>query len=80
LAVSQGMGLKQIIAKNIKSLRLESGLTQKELSELAHINRSYIGMIEREEVSPTVDMLDKIATAFDVDPIDLLSTNSRKAQ
>jgi transcriptional regulator with XRE-family HTH domain len=74
------MGLKQTIAKNVRTLRLEGGLTQKELSELAHINRSYIGMIEREEVSPTVDMLDKIATAFDVDPIDILSTNFRKAQ
>jgi transcriptional regulator with XRE-family HTH domain len=66
------MGLKQTVAKNIRVLRLARGYTQEELSELAEINRNYTGMIEREERSPTVDMLEKIAKALKVDPIALL--------
>jgi transcriptional regulator with XRE-family HTH domain len=66
------MGLKQTVAKNIRVLRLARGYTQEELSELAEINRNYTGMIEREERSPTVDVLEKIATALKVEPSALL--------
>ena len=70
------MGLKQTVAKNIRVLRLARGYTQEELSELAGINRNYTGMIEREERSPTVDMLEKIAKALAIDPVILLETGA----
>lgn len=70
------MGLKQTVAKNIRVLRLARGYTQEELSELAGINRNYTGMIEREERSPTVDMLEKIAKALAIDPVTLLQTGA----
>lgn len=63
------MGLKQTVAANVRRLRLERGYTQKNLSELTEINRNHIGMIEREERSPTIDILEKIANALEVDPI-----------
>lgn len=66
------MGLKQIVARNVRLLRKERGLTQEQLSELAAIDRNYTGMIEREERSPTVDMLEKLAKALEVDPVVLL--------
>ncbi|MGL4441887.1 MAG: helix-turn-helix domain-containing protein [Bosea sp. (in: a-proteobacteria)] len=68
------MGLKQTVAKNIRVLRLARGYTQEELSELAGINQNYTGMIEREERSPTVDMLEKIAKALAIDPVILRET------
>jgi transcriptional regulator with XRE-family HTH domain len=70
------MGLKQTVAKNIRVLRLARGYTQEELSELAGINRNYTGMIEREERSPTVDTLEKIAKALAIDPVILLETGA----
>jgi transcriptional regulator with XRE-family HTH domain len=62
------------VAKNIRVQRLARGYTQEELSELAGINRNYTGMIEREERSPTVDTLEKIAKALAIDPVILLET------
>ena len=69
------MGLKQIVARNVRRLRNERGLTQEELSGLAGINRNYTGMIEREQRSPTVDMLEKLAKALQVDPVMLLQAD-----
>lgn len=70
------MGLKQTVAKNIRVQRLARGYTQEELSERAGINRNYTGMVEREERSPTVDMLEKIAKALAIDPVILLEVGT----
>jgi transcriptional regulator with XRE-family HTH domain len=70
------MGLKQTVARNIRTLRVARGYTQEELSGLACINRNYTGMIEREERSPTVDTLEKIAKALDIDPVALLTAKT----
>ena len=70
------MGLKQTVAENIRRLRLERGYTQKSLSELTEINRNHVGMIERQECSPTIDILEKIANALEVDPISLFEVET----
>ena len=67
------MTLGERVASNLRRARAERGLTQEELADLAGINRNYVGMIERQENSPTVDMIERLATALDVDPISLLS-------
>jgi transcriptional regulator with XRE-family HTH domain len=72
------MGLKQIVARNVRKLRNERGLTQEELSELAGINRNYTGMIEREQRSPTVDVLEKLAKALQVEPAMLLQAGNER--
>jgi transcriptional regulator with XRE-family HTH domain len=74
------MGLKQTVAGNVKRLRQERGYTQEELSALAGINRNYTGMIERRERSPTVDVLEKLAKALDIDPVALLTAGTGKDQ
>ena len=74
------MGLKQTVAGNVKRLRQERGYTQEELSALAGTNRNYTGMIERRERSPTVDVLEKLAKALDIDPVALLTAGTGKDQ
>ncbi len=74
------MGLKQTVARNVRRQRLERGYTQKELSELAGINRNYTGLIEREECSPTVDILEKLARALKIEPVALLRAGTAKDQ
>lgn len=66
------MKLRRLVAKNLRRLRKESDLSQEELADRAGLNRNYIGMIEREENSPTVDALEQISDALGIDPVVLL--------
>jgi len=63
------MRLRRLVAKNLRRLRKEGGLSQEELADRAGLNRNYIGMIEREENAPTVDALEQISEALGIDPI-----------
>lgn len=60
------------MARNLRRLRAERGLTQEEVAEKAGLNRNYVGMIEREENSPTLDTLEKISFVLEIDAADLL--------
>ena len=62
------MSLRRIVARNLKRLRKERGLSQEELADLANLNRNYIGMIERQENAATVDTLEALAKALEVEP------------
>ena len=68
------MSLRRIVARNLKRLRRERGLSQEELADLAGLNRNYVGMVERQENAPTVDTLEALAKALQVDPVRLLET------
>jgi transcriptional regulator with XRE-family HTH domain len=50
----------------LRRIRLERELSQEELADLVGINRNYVGMIERQENSPTVAMLERLAKALNV--------------
>ena len=56
-----------------QGLRRERGLSQEALADLAGVNRNYVGLLEREENAASVDVLDQLATAFEIDPIELLN-------
>lgn len=62
------MKLRGVVARNLRRLRNNSGLSQEDLADRAQINRNYVGMLEREEHSATVDMLEKLAEVLGVDP------------
>lgn len=62
------MKLRAIVARNLRIMRKQKGLTQEELAFQAGINRNYVGQIEREEKSPTVDMVEKLSIAMGVKP------------
>lgn len=64
------MKLRRTVARNLKRLRREKGMSQEELADRADINRNYVGMIERSENAATVDMLEKLADALDAKPIE----------
>ena len=64
------MELRRTVARNLKRLRREKGMSQEELADSADINRNYVGMIERSENAATVDMLEKLAEALDAKPIE----------
>ena len=52
------------IGKEIKALRKQRGLTQVELADRANISRSYLAGVEGDRYNPSVDTLQKIASAL----------------
>lgn len=64
---------KSTIAKNIKKLRKQRGLSQDRLSKLADISHNTIIKIESGAIqSPTMNTAHKIAKALDVSLDDLI--------
>ena len=60
----------------MRRLRAERRLSQEELAHLAKTNRNYVGMIERKESAATVDVIERLAAALDVSPVDLINPNT----
>jgi transcriptional regulator with XRE-family HTH domain len=69
------MKLRRVVARNLRRIRQKTGLSQEELADRAGLNRNYVGMIEREENAPTVDALEQISDALNIDPVVLFREN-----
>jgi len=67
------MKLRRTVARNLRRLRQKRGLSHEELADRAGLNRNYVGIIEREENAPTVDALEQIAKALDINAVELFS-------
>jgi transcriptional regulator with XRE-family HTH domain len=48
----------------IRAHRERRGLSQEALAELAHLNRNYLGAIERGDSVPSLETLQKVADAL----------------
>jgi transcriptional regulator with XRE-family HTH domain len=57
---------------NIRRIREEKALTQRQLGKLAGLHRAYIGQIERGEKNIGLKNLERIAKALRVHPRQLL--------
>ncbi|MCU4676187.1 MULTISPECIES: helix-turn-helix domain-containing protein [Catenovulum] len=64
--------LAKKLGANIRVKRKEVGLAQDKLAELADMDRSYIGRIERGEMNITVEKLYSLAIVLKCKPKDLL--------
>ncbi len=62
-----------IVATNLRRLRLQRKWSQEECAEKCGLHRTYIGAIERGERNITLTTLDRIATAFGISAVDLLT-------
>jgi transcriptional regulator with XRE-family HTH domain len=72
------MGLAEIFARNLRRLRDEKEFTQEALAHAADLDRTYISSLERSVYSPTLDTVEDIAKALNVDPIALLTSSPRR--
>ena len=61
----------ELFATKLKEIRLSKKLNKSKLSELAGLDISYIGKIERGEKSPNLRTIIKLAKALDVPVKDL---------
>lgn len=60
------------LANRIVKLRAERGLSQEGLAFAADIDRTYVGRIENLKRNPSLNILVKIAKAFDIEVWELL--------
>jgi len=61
------------VADNLRRLRKERGLSQEAMAELADFHRTYVSQLERCVTNISLDGLERLANALDVDVLDLLA-------
>lgn len=63
----------ELLAKRLKEIRAEKGLSQEELAYRSEITLSQIARIETIRINPTVSTIFKIARALDVPPSEIFN-------
>ncbi|HZR34085.1 MAG TPA: helix-turn-helix transcriptional regulator [Nevskia sp.] len=64
--------LRQIFGTNLRRERLKLKMAQEKLAQEAGLTQTYISQLESAEFSASLDTIEKIARALDVDPSTLL--------
>lgn len=65
------MDAKQILAWNIRKIRIERGISQERMAFDVGLDRAYYGRIERGKENISLGTVDVLATAFGVSVADL---------
>jgi transcriptional regulator with XRE-family HTH domain len=60
------MNGRELVAWNLRKLRVARGLSQEQLGADAEVDRTYVGGLERGVVNPSVAVLDRLAGALAV--------------
>jgi transcriptional regulator with XRE-family HTH domain len=66
--------IREVLAKNMKENRQKLGITQAELAEKADISTNFLAMIELRKKFPSPEILERIATALNVETSALFTT------
>ncbi len=64
-----------LFAENLKKYRNARGYSQEDLAAKCNLHRTYISQLERQIKSPSLDTLDKLSTALDIDICSLITEN-----
>jgi transcriptional regulator with XRE-family HTH domain len=56
--------VKMLFGNRVRQLRQEKGWSQEELADYSHLDRSYIGCVERGERNISIENICKIAKAL----------------
>jgi transcriptional regulator with XRE-family HTH domain len=65
------IGLREIFAKNLKENRKKCGFSQEKLAAMAEVSTHYIAMIELAHNFPSSEIIERIATALNVEIYEL---------
>ena len=68
------MEIRRLVADNVRRLRKSRGLSQEQLAFEAGLHRTYISGVERAVRNPTIVIIDKIAKALGIEPMDLFKS------
>lgn len=64
--------------ESVRELRKSAGLSQEELADLAELDRSYVGCIERGERNLSIENVCRLARAIGVSPAEFFTWWSLK--
>ncbi len=63
---------RRVFAQRLRQIRQIKMLSQEELADLAGLHRTYVGSVERSERNISIDNMERLAKALEVDIIELL--------
>lgn len=69
------MEIQELLALNLKRIRVAKDISQDELALLAGVERAYVGHIERGKKNPTILTISKLADALDCNVKDFFEQN-----
>lgn len=67
-----------MLSQNIKALRMQKGLTQKELADLLHVTSQAVSRWEKGDVEPSIDTISEMASIFDVTTDEIIGGPDKK--
>jgi transcriptional regulator with XRE-family HTH domain len=67
------MKARALVAWNLRRIRVEREISQDALAYEAEIDRAYVGGLERQAHNPTIDLLERLATALGVEIADFFA-------
>lgn len=65
-----------LFARNLKKIRQNKNLSQEELADLSNLHRTYISSVERGIKNISIDNIEKLAVALNVDIRELFQNES----
>jgi len=68
--------LRKVLAINLKHHRKRLGMSQANLAELVSASNNHIALIETGRRFPSINMLEQLATAMQIDVLELFSIKS----
>ena len=77
MAGADSTSLREILAKNVRLIRTNLGLSQEGLADQAGLHRTYIGSVERAEINVSIDNIEKLAAALKVSPSELFKSRRK---
>lgn len=64
--------LQKAVGRNLRTYRLERGLSQEAFAEVLGVHRTYMGGVERGERNLTLKSVERIASTLRIDPLELM--------
>ena len=74
------MGLAQIISKNLRAIRHQKGMSQRELAEAIDVDEKFISQLENKPRHISTKTLERLAEGLGVNNSDLLAHDDKSAQ
>lgn len=72
------MSLRDVFARNLRRLRNAKSVSQEKLAADAEVSREYLGALERSAYSASIDVIERLARALQVEPAQLLDRSRQR--
>jgi transcriptional regulator with XRE-family HTH domain len=72
------MDIIKVFGENLKRLRIEKGLSQEKFAELCGMHRTYISAVERQRRSISLENVQRIADALNIETYMLFLPDDRE--